>query len=368
MLFKMRRNPLWRWSKIILIFSTIFSLLSYSPKISRAADSPSDLSSIINLIFNNPKKIESIETLFDAFMEIAKSEMPEGTSYSTTSTDTSTDKNVLTNPTPIVAKELPTYCDEAIFDFRQSIRKDFIKYVGVPDGKMGPTQFAKLVADGHLPTNEDPDTYFQSHDRDKDGYLSIGEFVPPPSEIAKKTDVKQITTAYKEGTPYPTGQSPVSSPSGLPLQTTTTTTVTEPATLDKTTFLTPEQVNKRIQDFADSKGYVTEHGPDGRLIVSDPTTGKIIDTIPPEVLPLNLPEAEKVLKDYAAKIGGTTERDNLGNLVVKGKDGDIIPPDKWPTNAQPPYLPPDSPSEPHHKPPSHPPSQEPPPSPPPQEQ
>ncbi len=344
-------------------------------------EAPSDLATAINVLLNIPNRLTNLPAAFEAFNEVGKEELPEGTLQS--SPDPENDP--LPNPTPVVVKELVDQSDEAIYDFRQSIRRDFVKYAGRPDGKLSSTELSRIAADKRLPTDEDSDSYLQNHDQDEDGFLTISEYVPSTVEVAKKQNIKRITECYVKGIPYPTGQAPVESPSAASTQTASLpgtdsgpdapgSDVPPPIpTPERPGFLTQDEVESRIQDFADRNGFTTSRGPGGRLLVRD-KQHRVVRNFPPGVLPNELPRALDSLQRFSERAGGSVDTDAQGMPVVKDSAGNPIPPVDWPPDARPPYLPPEPapdgppiPPQPPQPPPPPAPPGEPPPEPPPPE-
>ncbi|NLI77374.1 MAG: hypothetical protein GX442_13155 [Candidatus Riflebacteria bacterium] len=175
-------------------------------------DLPTDLPAALNVLLNVPQRLESVGAALEAFFALSPADL-RGGSPPPQPADEST---LLQAPVVLTGKDLPPHCAEAIFDFRLSARKDFQTYAGAADGWLDRGQFNRLVADGRLPVKTDPDAYFAAHDIDGDGRLTIGEFSPTATEVARSQDVAAITTAFLTNRPYPTGARPVSSPRQVP--------------------------------------------------------------------------------------------------------------------------------------------------------
>ncbi len=297
---------------------------------------PSDLSSAITMLLEFPSKLESLDDLLDLFGEIPGNQILTGVPWNSITSE----KNPLPSPIPIVSEKMPKAADEAIHDFRRSIAKDFIKYAGSADKVMTRSQFQTLVGDGRLPVKEDSDDYFQGHDKDGDGKLSIWEFVPAAPEVAQKHDLDVIANAYLKGIPYPTGNYPTSRPISAPPGPLpgTGTAVLPPA---PNVFLTKAEVEQRLTDFANRQGFSTTTAPDGKLIVVD-SSGQPVP-IPPGVLPPPVHLVVQQLNQFAAGMGGTVEKGPEGLPIVKDKDGKNVSPENWPPHLRPPYMPPGGP-------------------------
>lgn len=175
-------------------------------------DLPTDLPAALNVLLNVPQRLESVGVALEAFFALPPADL-RGGSPAPQPTDES---SLLQAPVVLTGKDLPPHCAAAIFDFRLSARKDFQTYAGAADGWLDRGQFNRLVADGRLPVKTDPDAYFAAHDIDGDGRLTIGEFSPTATEVARSQDVAAITTAFLTNRPYPTGARPVSSPRQVP--------------------------------------------------------------------------------------------------------------------------------------------------------
>ena len=313
-----------------------------------AVEPSSDLASAIEAILSFPGQIENLDDLLILFSEIPQSQTLTGSPLNMVSSP----DNPLPNPFPIVASKIPKAADDAIFDFRRSIAKDFIRYAGSPDGTMTKSQLKSAVNDGKLPVKVDPDEYFQDHDKDADGKLSINEFVPTTQEIAKNTDLEVVTKAYLAGTPYPTGNYPVTRPTDAPpgpIPGSGTATPPPPPPPLPPLIMPVSMIEARITDYANVNGFTTTRRPDGKLIVLDQSGNPT--PIPPGVLPLPAPIAISKLNDFARSFQGTVEKGPGDLPVVKDKNGKVVPPDKWPPQLVPPYMPGDGPPPPPPPPP-----------------
>ncbi|MBF0501517.1 MAG: hypothetical protein HQM09_15365 [Candidatus Riflebacteria bacterium] len=344
----------------LIMCVTIFVVTLAGANFCQAVEAPTDLASALKLILEFPSKIENLDDLMSVFSEIQINQVLTGAPLNTITAA----NNPLLHPNPIVSDKTPKFSDAAIFDFRRTAAQDFIKYSGSADGCMTRSQFQTLVAAGRLPIKGDADEYFQSHDRDGDGKLSIWEFVPTPSEVATKQDLTLITSAYMSGTPYPTGNYPTARPMEAPpgplpgSGTNQIPPASSPPPLPPPppVFLSVAEIEKRLTDFANQNGYTTTRGLDGRLVIID-QNGVALVSIPPGVLPISLPNAVPQLTAFAQSFGGTTEKGPDLVPIIKDKNGQIVPIAKWPPNLQPPYMPPGPP------PPAGPPGPPPPPPP-----
>ncbi|MFZ2960594.1 MAG: EF-hand domain-containing protein [Candidatus Ozemobacteraceae bacterium] len=231
---------------------------------------------------------------------------------------------------PVFAKSLPPYSGQALADFVLSIRNSFVTFVGSSEGRMTKSQFDRLVDAGCLPSRESGQTFFDAHDKDKDGTLTIAEFTPPVSELLQSFEVVSITDSFIRGLPYPNKSNPISTP------------FLSPGAVDPSKksalYLSVEEVEQRIRHFAKAIEGETVRKEDGKLFVKDPS-GKIIP-FPPGLIPLSMSNAEKELKAFALKVGGTLEIAADGHPFIKNSSGNIIPINRWPPHLRPPYLPP----------------------------
>ena len=285
-----------------------------------------DLAAILQKVLEFPNQIGNLDDILELFTELAPGEILSGPGYNCVSAV----NNPLPNPKPIVAAKIPKAADEAIFDFKKTLAKSFIKYAGSPDAGMNRSQFSALANAGNLPFKEDPDEYFQTHDKDRDGKLSIGEFIPSSQEIADKQDLEVLTEAFTTGIPYPNGNTPLVPPSTQP-----------PPPL----ILTPSDVEKRITAFARQQGLITVRDPQGRLQLA--TQAGVPVPMPPGIIPLPLNDAMRELEGFARSLGGQAILPPQGNPpLVKDGDGNVIPPNRWPPPLRPPYLAPNAPPPP----------------------
>ncbi|NLI75676.1 MAG: hypothetical protein GX442_04445 [Candidatus Riflebacteria bacterium] len=312
-----RRHRSMAWGIVGLVLMGGLSVLFPMQALSVAL--PEDAPAALRFLQDLESGKISLSDLLDSLEEFIGLRLPTSSTFHTRSSAV----DPLRNPVPVRVATLPALCDEAIYDYRQTLKTEFIKVAGAVDGRLSQTQFSSLVAEGKFPSVTDPGAYFTTHDQDRDGFLSIHEFTPTPAEVPRLQNIPELTDAYVKGQPYPTGQLPTGVPPSLP-----------PPPI----FLTVEQVEARIQAFADSRGFTTERAPDGKLVVRD-QAGNLVP-LPPGTIPLPIEEAERGLADFARSIGGTTERGAGGALVVKGPDGKEIPPPGWPPPLRPPYLPP----------------------------
>lgn len=89
-----------------------------------------------------------------------------------------------------------------------------------------------------------------------------------------------------------------------------------------------EAFEKDIQAFADKKGLTATRDDQGHLVVKD-KYGKFVplpqDIIPGWLKDLQIKDFEKKIQEFADKEGFKTERDDQGHLLVKDKDGKVVP-------------------------------------------
>ncbi|MBF0545645.1 MAG: hypothetical protein HQM08_14475 [Candidatus Riflebacteria bacterium] len=335
-------------NKIHCAFFLCFFAIWFLVQVCFGLDNPTDLQSAINIILGIPNKLENVEKAFQAYFDVPTPLIAQTSSFGRPTPE----NDPLKYSTPVVSVTVPSMSDEVIFDYTQAIRKDFVNYAGSADAGMDYSQYKKLVSDGRLPFNTDADEYFQTHDRNKDRKLSMDEYVPSPAEIAQKHNLNVLQNAYVNNKPYPSGQTPVNTSSGIPFPSGTQTssgTQTLPASPTPPLpplppgavpppILPPPEVEARIQNFADKSGFTTQRNPQGQLIVVDKNGQEVV--IPPGVLPISVNMAENGLRDFAQQSGGTFEIIPPGAFLLKDKDGKPIPPPGWPPQFQPPYLPP----------------------------
>ncbi|NLI75672.1 MAG: hypothetical protein GX442_04425 [Candidatus Riflebacteria bacterium] len=132
----------------------------------------------------------------------------------------------------------------------------------------------------------------------------------------------------------------------LPVLAAETETASSTATASEAGALPPEvvkDIEARITAFANQHGFTTERDAQGRLVVKD-KDGKLVP-LPPGVLPPPpevIKELESRITAFANEKGFTTERDGQGRLVVKDKDGNLVPlpPGMLPPGLLPPPPPP----------------------------
>ena len=189
-------------------------------------------------------------------------------------------------PGPVGAA--PAYFAHALADFQLSLRKDFVEFSGSAEGKMTRIQFERFLATGRLPSRKSGEDYFAFHDQDKDGMLTIAEFTPTGTEVLQSYSANDIAQGYLHGTPYPNRSLPLGTP-----------------------FLSP----------------------------GDADPGKKVVPFPRGLIPLPKEVAEKELKEYVQKTGGSMTSSPEGLPVVKDASGAIVPVHRWPPHLRPPYLP-----------------------------
>jgi len=192
---------------ILLLFFLVFPLF---PTI---AEVPKEIPGALKLLQERVNKIKSFDDVFEALDEFVNMKPQPGALYS----DKTNVKKVLNKVEPVIVTNFSDLCDEAIYDFRQTLKVEFIKKIGIADGKMRQSEFIALVNSGEFPIKHGSDSYLSKHDKDHDGKLTIGEFVPSPVEIAKAIDTKKLAEAYINGEPYETGQLPTQKPFGKPI-------------------------------------------------------------------------------------------------------------------------------------------------------
>jgi hypothetical protein len=225
---------------------------------------------------------------------------------------------------------LPPHSGQALADFVLTIRQDFVTYTGSGEGRMTRSQFDRLAGDGRLPTKNSPASYFDAHDRDKDGTLTIAEFSPGVPELIRDYPVAEITDAFVRGRNYPNKAAPIGSPL---LVADSATSGGKPAL-----YLTVDEVEQRISRFARTIGAETTRNDDGKLVVVE-SGGRPVP-FPPGLIPLPRGAAETELREFAQKAGGAYEAGADGRPILKGPDGSEIPVWRWPPRLRPPYLPP----------------------------
>ncbi|MBF0409834.1 MAG: hypothetical protein HQM10_21005 [Candidatus Riflebacteria bacterium] len=328
---------------LITSLTVVFMLFTFISAFA-ADESPGDLKSALNIIFNIPDRLESVESAFKAYLQISPSELPSGNLYEMLLPE----NQPLQNPVTIISDSVPGLADEVIFDYIQATRKDFISYSGGPTEFLSRDQFSKIVSDGRLPVNIDPYEYFQLHDRNSDQKLSMPEFIPSPSEVALKQNLSVLQNAYLNNTSYPNGQQPVSSPSNAS-QTVTASSTKSPAGNIPAGAVPPKeisilQIENRIQNFADKSGNRTIRDPEGKLIVIDKFGNPI--PLPPGIIPPRVEFAVTGLRTFASKISGIFERLPGGEFLLKDSKGKPVPPNEWPVEFRPPYFPSNAPPPP----------------------
>lgn len=240
-------------------------------------------------------------------------------------------KNSLELPLALNVSEFPWLAEAAIADYREAIRKDFIDWVGRADGYIDASGLATLASRQRLAFASSASDYLSSRDKDKDNRLTLEEFVPSAAEIAEKVDLQMLVANFSKGLPYSTGQNPIASASAFGLK---------PAA--EGLYTTPTEIEQRIEVYASAIGGSTFRRPDGRLGAKD-ASGKIIDPLPPEVVPLWKMHAEKILQDFVGQKGGQAEFFPDSSAVLRDGSGNIIPMEKWPPYTQPPYHPEEKP-------------------------
>ncbi|MBF0545650.1 MAG: EF-hand domain-containing protein [Candidatus Riflebacteria bacterium] len=236
--------------------------------------------------------------------------------------------SVLLQNNSILASPTPWLCLTAIADYREALRRDFIRAVGRPDGYMDILRLRNLAQKGHLPGTTDADAYMQAHDLDHDGKLTIAEFVPFASQLPQLIDLNVLTNNFVHGIPYPTGQDPIASASRFGL-----------SQMGANLFTTPTEIEQRVKSYASRIGGTTFRDTNGRLSVKD-ASGQPIFPLPPEIIPLQKMQADAILQDFVTKNGGHGQFSPNKAAVLYDKNGVIIPPEKWPPFTQPPYHPP----------------------------
>jgi hypothetical protein len=235
---------------------------------------------------------------------------------------------VLQRPATLRSAAVPWLASPAIADYREALRKDFVRTVGKPDGYMSAGQLAGLAAQGRLPGRVGAEAWLAAHDRDGDGRLTIEEFLPSAEEIARTVDLVALTNSFVHGIPYPTGQVPLRSGAAFGL-----------ATTGVRLFATPAEIEGRIRGYASRIGGTTYRDANGRLAVRD-ANGQPVFPLPPDIVPPTKEQAEEALRRFVQQIGGTAEFAPDRGPLVRGPDGREIPLAQWPPYTQPPYHPP----------------------------
>lgn len=323
-------NGLHSWKGRVIRLSLLgFFLLAAPTFVNGQTAGNTEVPEAFTFLDNLASEMKSIDDLFDSLDDLLNEDIPEGTGYK----DGSSPSSLLKNSRPIIVDSLPDLCDEAIHDFRQSLKLDFIKVAGAPDGNISRNQFQAMVQSGLFPLKNEPaQTYFERHDVDRDQRLDINEFVPSPQEIAQEQRMQPLTQAYTQGQTYPTGQTPTTTP---PSQPPPGPSAPPPGHPIYTTFA---QVEQNISNWATLKGFSTTRTPDGKLHPVD-AQGNIVP-LPPGVIPPSREEAEARMREFARDTGGKTKRDAEGVLQLEDKDGRVVPLHQLPEPMRPPYLPP----------------------------
>lgn len=309
---------------IAIILGSLFLLPA---RIARSAPPPaSDLGGLVEFLLDFPNSIAHVGEILEGILTMDPGKLPPGD----VSGIPPTPDNPLPNPQVIVVRQYPDQADDAIYDLQRTLRRDFRTYTGSYDGAMTQTQFNNLVAAGRWPLKTSPGTYFQDHDRDGDGKLSIGEFTPTTAEIARERNLPEITSAFVTGQPYPTGQMP-----------STTTTPPPPETAPPPPggdlYIDGEGIEARLTRFARENGFATSRDGQDRMIVVD-DAGRVVP-LPPGTIPLEYPTALTMLRNHVESQGGTFAT-NPTNGMPELKDhlGNPIPVSEWPVEMRPPYL------------------------------
>ena len=112
---------------------------------------PEDVPEAIKFLDNLTTELENIDDLFDSLDDFYQNSVPAGEAYQADESHSSLN----TNSQPIIVDSLPELFDEAIYDFRQSLKKDFIKVAGAPDGTISRNQFEAMVQAGIFPLTKE---------------------------------------------------------------------------------------------------------------------------------------------------------------------------------------------------------------------
>lgn len=317
-------------NRIFLGYLLPLLILTNSAIVSGQTTTANERPEAFRFLDNLAEELKNIEEFFDFLNDFLAANPPTGAGYKSNSPST------LLAPTgPIIVDSLPDLCDEAIHDFRQSLKLDFIKVAGAADGTISRNQFETMVQSGLFPLKSEPvPVYFERHDADRNQRLDINEFVPSVQEIAREQAMQPLTKAYTEGQTYPTGQAPTTTPASKPQP-----SPTEPPP-NHSIYATVSQIEQRIREFAANEGLEIIRTADGKLQPVDAQGG--IVPIPSGVIPPARLEAEAMMVNFAKTTGGTTKRNPEGVLQVIDKNGQVIPLQELPVPMRPPYLPPAS--------------------------
>jgi len=285
----------------------------------RAEEPAKTSDELLGRTFRFPKNLESVPGLLDTLVTENNAHWSQTSQVGTGS--------ALANPARVRSEKVPWMASTAIADYREALRREFIAVVGKPDGRMTAAQLASLAARNRLPGGSGADAWLSAHDRDRDGALTIEEFVPSAAEIGRTLDLVVLTNSFLHGLPYPSGQSPRTSAAEYGI-----------ATSGSHLYASREEIERRIRAFAARIGGSTFQDAEGRLAVKD-AEGNHVMPLPPDVIPLPKEMAEAELRRFLQKIGGTGEFAADKIPVLRGSDGAVIPLEKWPPFTQPPYHP-----------------------------
>ncbi len=176
---------------------TLLAILVLSGPVWVWAASP--LETAMQVLRNIPTRLESAITAVEAFFEVPKAQLPSSAGLEPASPG----NDPLPQPATVTStRPIPPEATDAVFDLKQSLRREFVKITGSPEKALTGAQFQTMVSMGKFPYAVEADSYFQSHDVNKDGALSIGEFSPSFEELAKSADLEAITSAYLSGSGY----------------------------------------------------------------------------------------------------------------------------------------------------------------------
>jgi hypothetical protein len=183
--------------RLVMILAVVCVILSAVwPVNVEAQPTTGPLVTAIDHLKNLPSRLENLEAALEAFFPVSPTDLPSGPAFG----EPEAGDDPLPSAPPVMSpRSVPPEATDAVFDLRQSLRRQFVKVTGDGGTPMTRAQFLNLAPTLGLPPFADPDGYFERHDRNQDGMLSISEFTPSVEEIARTCDVYAITEAFLDG-------------------------------------------------------------------------------------------------------------------------------------------------------------------------